>query len=287
MLISATEYLNTEKLFQIIKRLISFEKHTIQAPMMVFKCKVLISLFFFTSLVTQCLIAQERVIIKLDGGMKPVLNENFGTHKYNQIITTGKDSSSISKIYDLKNRLISQSKEKYNEELGYNEAIISKYDTLQNLISSEIKNVDNGSFVRVFLDNEVVVSRLEYMAGGTYSFYLGDEESPRLQSEKNPMVLQTNYEMRDYNSFLAQNLRYPQQARDRKEMGTVLLKLDINEAGEVSGISCLNKDELYKPLINEAIRVIKAFNPSFIAPIDMHGNKTPSMARVPIRFKLS
>ncbi|EAZ79598.1 TonB family protein [Algoriphagus machipongonensis] len=241
----------------------------------------------FICLYSISLNAQERVIIKLDGGMKPILNESFGTHKYNQIITTGKDSSSISKIYDLNNRLFSQTKEKYNEELGYNEAIISKYDTLQNLISSEIKNVDNGSFVRFFLEGEVVVSRLEYMAGGSYSFYLGDEESPILQSEKNPMVLQTNYEMRDYNSFLAQNLRYPQQARYRKEMGTVLLKLDINEEGEVSEISCLNKDELYKPLINEAIRVMKAFNPSFIAPIDIYGNKTTSLVRVLIRFKLS
>ncbi|WP_175499665.1 energy transducer TonB [Algoriphagus aquimarinus] len=236
---------------------------------------------------TQSLIAQERVIIKLDGGMTPVLNENFGTHKYNQIITTGTDSSSISKIYDLKNRLFSQTKEKYNEELGYNEAIISKYDTLQNLISSEIKNVDNGSFVRVFLDEEKVVSRLEYFSGQVYKFYLGESETPTIESEKNPMVLQANYEMSEYNRFLAQNLKYPQQARERKEMGTVLLKLDINEAGEVSEISCLNKNELYKPLINEAIRVVKAFNPSFIAPIDIYGNKTSTMARVPIRFKLS
>ncbi|WP_158527876.1 energy transducer TonB [Algoriphagus ratkowskyi] len=236
---------------------------------------------------TECLIAQERVIIKLDGGMTPVLNENFGTHKYNQILTTGKDSSSISKIYDLKNRLYSQTTEKYNEELGYNEAIISKYDTLQNLISSEIKNVDNGSFVRVFLDEEKVVSRLEYISGQDYKFYLADSETPLIESKKDPMQLQTNYEMSEYHRFLAQNLKYPQQARDRREMGTVILKLDVNEAGEVVEISCLNEDDLYKPLIKEAIRVVEAYNPSFIAPIDMHGNKTTSMVRVPIGFKLS
>ena len=250
----------------------------------VFKFLIVLIISFGTN--TYQSLAQERVIIKLDGGMKPVLNESFGTHKYNQIITTGKDSSSISKIYDLNNRLFSQTKEKYNEELGYNEAIISKYDTLQNLISSEIKNVDNGSFVRVYLEGEFVVSRLEYMAGGMYSFYLGDEESPILRSEKNPMELQTNYEMREYNSFIAKNLKYPAQAWDRKEMGTVLLKLDVNEKGEVVEISCLNEDELYKPLINEAIRVVKAFNPKFIAPIDMHGNKTTSLVRAPIKFSI-
>ncbi|REG76934.1 energy transducer TonB [Algoriphagus antarcticus] len=231
--------------------------------------------------------AQERVIIKLDGGMTPVLNENFGTHKFNQILTISKDSSSISKIYDLQNRLLSQTKEKYNEELGYNEAIISTYDTLQNLVSSELKNVDNGSFVRVFLDNDKVVSRLEFISGQDFKFYLGDSKTPLVESEKNPMELQTNYEMKDYHSFLAQNLKYPAQARERREMGTVVLKLEVNKAGEVVDISCLNEDELYKPLIKEAIRVVEAYNPSFIAPIDMYGNKTSSLVRVPIRFKLS
>ncbi|WP_425635897.1 energy transducer TonB [Algoriphagus yeomjeoni] len=231
--------------------------------------------------------AQGRVIIKLDGGLKPVTNDSFGTHKYNQIITTDQDSSSISKIYDLKNRLISQTKEKYNEELGYNEAIISMYDTLQNLISSELKNMDNGSFVRIFLEDEKVISRLAYFAGQDFKFYLGESETPTVESEKNPMEIQTNYEMSDYHRFLAQNLRYPQQARDRREMGTVILQLVINEAGEVAEISCLNEDDLYKPLIKEAIRVVEAYNPSYIAPVDMYGNKTTSTVRLPVRFKIN
>lgn len=231
--------------------------------------------------------AQERVIIKLDGGMTPVLNENFGTHKYNQILTTNRDSTSVSKIYDLQNRLVIQTREKYNEELGYNEAIISSYDTLQNLISSELKNIDNGSFVRVFLASGKIVSRLAFFADQDYKFYLGESETPTVESTKNPMEVQMNYETRDYNSFLAQNLKYPPQARERREMGTVILVLYINEAGEVVEISCLNEDELYKPLISEAIRVVKGFNPNFIAPIDLHGNKISSIVRIPIRFKLS
>jgi TonB family protein len=231
--------------------------------------------------------AQERVIIKLDSRMTPVLNENFGNHKYNQILTTSKDSTSVSKIYDLQNRLVIQIREKYNEALGYNEAIISSYDTLQNLISSELKNIDNGSFVKVFVDNEKIVSRLAYFAGQDYKFYLGESERPTVESIKNPMEVQANYETRDYNSFLAQNLKYPPQARERREMGIVLLELDVNEAGEVIKISCLNEDELYKPLISEATRVVKGFNPNFIAPIDLHGNKTSSVVRIPIRFKLN
>jgi len=231
--------------------------------------------------------AQGRVIIKLDGNKVPVVNENFGTHRYTQILSTTPDSTSISKLYDLQNRLLSLTKEKYNKELGYNEALTSTYDTLQNLISSEIRNVENGSFVKVFLDNQIVVSRLEHMAERDYRFYLGNDTTPTIQSEENPMEPQANFDMNEYHSFLAKNLKYPLQARERREMGTVLVKIDFDDTGEISEISCLNPQELYPPLINEAIRVVKAFNPTFIPPIDIYGNKTSFMARLPIRFKLS
>lgn len=141
--------------------------------------------------------------------MTPVLNENFETHKYNQILITIRDSTSVSKIYDLQNRFVIQTLEKYNEELGYNEAIISSCDTLQNLIYSKLKNIDNGSFVRVFLASGKIVSQLAFFADQDYKFYLGELETPAVESTKNPMEVQMNYETRDYNSFLAQNLKYP------------------------------------------------------------------------------
>lgn len=258
---------------------------------MVFKCKVLISLFFFTSIVAQCLIAQERVIIKLDGGMTPVLNENFGTHKYNQIITTGKDSSSISKIYDLKNRLISQTKEKYNEELGYNEAIISSYDTLQNLISSEIKNVDNGSFVRVYLDEEKVVTRLEFTKGESngenYKLYMGESETPIAIGPTNPMDPSPSFGQEEFFKFLSQTLQYPSQARSERETGTAIVAIEVNKNGEVINYHCENEDSIHPSLSKEAIRVIKKFDPQFNPAYGIFGEPVAGTFKIPIRFKLS
>lgn len=235
--------------------------------------------------------AQERVIIKLDGGMTPVVNENFGTHKYNQILTTGKDSSSISKIYDLKNRLFSQTTEKFNAELGYNEAITSKYDTLQNLISTELKNVDNGSFVRIFLADEKVVSRLQFNKGErdeeNYKFFLGDSETPIATGETNPMDPSPSFEKEDFYKFLSQILQYPSQARSERETGTAMVVIEVNKKGEVINYHCENEDSIHSSLYKEAIRVIKKFDPQFIPAYGIFGEKVAGTFKIPIRFKLS
>ncbi|MEB2776427.1 energy transducer TonB [Algoriphagus sp. D3-2-R+10] len=223
--------------------------------------------------------------------MKPVLNENFGTHKYNQILTTGKDSSSISKIYDLKNRLIRQTKEKYNEELGYNEAIISRYDTLQNLISSELKNVDNGSFVRVFLDKETVVSRLQFTKGDSngeyFKFYMGDSETPIATGSTNPMDPSPSFEQDEFFKFLSQILEYPNQARAERETGTAIVAIEVNKNGEVIDYQCVNKDLIHPSFAKEAIRVIKKFDPKFNPAYGIFGEPVAGTFKIPIRFKLS
>lgn len=231
--------------------------------------------------------AQDRVIVKLDGNRKPILNENFGTHKFTQILTTAPDSTSISKVYDLKNRLLSVSREKFNPELGYNEAKILSYDTLQNLISNEIKNVDNGSFIRVFLESGLAVSRLEYMVHSGYQFFLGDSETPMIQSETDPMVEQPNFELSEYTSFLARNLKYPTQAREMKKTGTVMLVLEFESNGEDYVDTCPDCQDIYPSLVEEARRVARLFKPTFAPPIDKYGKKTSFKVRMPIRFRLS
>ena len=251
---------------------------------------LLVLILSFGAIAPQSL-AQERVIVKLDGGMTPVLHENFGTHKYNQIITIGKDSSSISKIYDLNNRLFSQTKEKYNEELGYNEAIISKYDTLQNLISSEIKNVDNGSFVRVFLEEEKVVSRLEFTKGESngenYKLYMGESETPIATGSTNPMDPSPSFEQEEFFRFISKILAYPSEARAKKETGTAIVAIDVNKNGEVIGYRCDNEDSIHPSLSKEAIRVIKKFDPKFNPAYGVFGEPVPGTFKLPIRFKLS
>jgi TonB family protein len=253
--------------------------------------KFLIVLILSLGAVAPQALAQERVIIKLDGGMTPVLNENFGTHKYNQIITTGKDSSSISKIYDLKNRLISQTKEKYNAELGYNEAIISRYDTLQNLISSELKNVDNGSFVRVFLDNEAVVSRLQFTKGESngenYKLYMGESETPIATGPTNPMNPSPSFEQDEFFRFISKILEYPSEARAKRETGTAIVAIEVNKNGEVVAYHCDNEDSIHPSLSKEAIRVIKKFDPQFNPAYGIFGDHVAGTFKLPIRFKLS
>ncbi len=244
-------------------------------------------LFFILLFSSSPLYSQERTIVKLDHHQIPIEGKESENHTYNQVLTTSKDGSSISKIYDLQNRLIFQRKERYNEEEGYLEAITSEYDTAQNLISSEIRNEENGSFVKVFLENEIAVSKLSFLDGETYYFYRGDLDSAAIESNFNPMLPKPKFEKKEFTDFLVKTLRYPSQARSIKAEGTVLIEMKVDKNGQTIDYYCINPNQVHPSLANEAIRVLKEFNPEFSPGIDKFGEPAIENFRIPIRFKLS
>jgi len=243
-------------------------------------------LFLVLIFKSQYIFAQERVIIKLNQFMVPIQDEREEEHHFNQIISTN-DVQIISKTYDLENRLIIQTKESFKEEEGFKEEITSTYDTLQNLISSEIKNLDNGSFVKVFLDEVEVVSKLSFLDGKNYQFFLRDMEKPYLEGELNPMLPKLKLDEKSFFRALSKNLNYPQEARNMKETGTVWVGMIVDENGKVLDYYCMNPEYLHPSLISEAIRCMKKINPEFDPGIDHFGNPATAKFRIPIRFKLS
>jgi TonB family protein len=251
------------------------------------KKKIISGLLFIILSSLQILFAQERVIIKLDHNQIPIEGKKSINHTYNKVLSTSSDGSSFSKIYDLQNRLLSQKKERFNEEEGYLEAITSEYDTAQHLVSSEIRNVENGSFVKLFLDNEVVVSKLSFLDGETYYFYLGNLDSAAIESEFNPMLPKPKYEKKEFTDLLVKTLRYPSQARSVKAEGTVLIEMKVDKNGQTIDYYCINPNQIHSSLSNEAIRVLKEFNPEFSPGIDKFGEPAIEYFRIPIRFKLS
>ncbi|MBN3583223.1 energy transducer TonB [Algoriphagus aestuarii] len=229
--------------------------------------------------------AQDRTVIRLDQELNPIL-EDGENHAFNQILSTSQDGSSLSKIFDLQNRIISQTKERYNEELGYNESITSTFDSLQNLITSEILNLDNGNFVRVFLDNQVPVSRLEYIANENYKFFLADSETPLIESEENPMDPTPAFKQKEFFSSISKTLKYPGEARAARETGTAWVKIKVDKEGNAISYSCLNESSIHISLANEAVRVIKKFDPKFKPAIGIYGEPVAGSYKIPIRFML-
>lgn len=243
----------------------------------------LITFFSFQSLLAQ---AQERVILKLNKYLIPIQENTPEAHAFNQVISE-KDDLVITKTYDLQNRLVSQKKEKFNKELGYHEAITSTYDSLQNLVSSEIKNLDNSSFIKVFLEGEQVVSKLTYLEDKNYYFYRGNMDSAWITGDFNPMLPKPNIEKKDFQKALAKELHYPPEARNLRETGTALVGIEVDENGQLIHLYWANPGEVHPSLIKEAIRVMEKINPDFEPAIDYQGNPTKAFFTIPIRFALS
>lgn len=242
-------------------------------------------LFFALVLHSQNLLAQERQIIKLNQFMVPIQNEANEEHLYNLIISENEDQI-ISKTYDLQNRLLIQTKENFKEDEGVREEITSTYDTLQNLISSEIKNLDNGSFVKVFLEGEKVISKLTFLDGETYQFFLGDMETPKMEGKVNPLLPKPLMDEKAFFKALSKNLDYPQVARNQRETGTVMVGMLVDESGKVTQYYCLNPENLHPSLVNEAIRCLRKIDPAFEPGLNHLGEPDQSEFRIPIRFTL-
>jgi TonB family protein len=86
-----------------------------------------------------------------------------------------------------------------------------------------------------------------------------------------------------WNSYLASNMKYPQQARTMGIEGTVIVAMVVNSDGSISDAEILRgigggADE-------EALRVVQ--NSPKWTPAEQRGQVVNSRMRLPIRFKLS
>ena len=84
--------------------------------------------------------------------------------------------------------------------------------------------------------------------------------------------------------FIAENLEYPQQAKDNGIEGRVHLKFTVTAEGKIKDIVILNKDKLGYGCEEAAIPVIKKM-PAW-KPGRQNGQPVPVYFNIPIRFRL-
>jgi TonB family protein len=89
-----------------------------------------------------------------------------------------------------------------------------------------------------------------------------------------------------WNQYLMKSLRYPQEARNAKAQGTVILAIEINELGEILNVHVGNAEQIHKALWKEAVRVVKDY-PYKWNPQKENGIPVRTEIRLPLRFKLS
>lgn len=89
--------------------------------------------------------------------------------------------------------------------------------------------------------------------------------------------------MKGWNTYLGDNLQYPQQARTMGVEGTVIVVFTINSDGSVSDAEILRG--IGAGADEEAIRVVSE-SPKW-TPAQQRGQVVNSRMRLPVRFKLS
>lgn len=115
----------------------------------------------------------------------------------------------------------------------------------------------------------------------TYMYQVANGEWIREKVDKEAQMLTGRYE---WQQFLNRTLRYPQEAIDRNIQGITVPEVTIDENGNVVdwGIA----ESVHRTLDNEALRVLKLFDPEFI-PAEKNGKKVKAKVKVPIVFRLA
>ena len=88
--------------------------------------------------------------------------------------------------------------------------------------------------------------------------------------------------MKLYSRYIAENTRYPKEAKDKNIQGRVITRFKVNEDGTVSDVSVLKGVDTF--LDNEALRVVGTI-PKF-TPGKLKGVTVPVWYMIPITFTL-
>lgn len=88
-----------------------------------------------------------------------------------------------------------------------------------------------------------------------------------------------------WNQFLARNLKYPKEARKKREEGTAYLYFKLDEEGIMQDIAITNPESISPLLAEEAIRVLTIYPYAWV-PCKVDGKPVNVEMRLPLRFKL-
>jgi hypothetical protein len=230
--------------------------------------------------------SQKREIIPLNCHFYPISESNTLNLAYHAVITHLEGDVTLKRVVDKQNRVLRITKEGYNTEDSFLEQITETLDQNGKPKSKMTRNKDNGMFHTAYYDNEVFLGEVIYKPIEGYEITKAGQ-IPISLVEKNEFEPTPDFDKTTWNKSLANNLRYPQHARDLKETGTVILALLINGNSEVIKIEVANPEDISKSLAKEAIRVASIYKGKFNAATDYNGNPVEAWLYIPIGFRLN
>lgn len=137
---------------------------------------------------------------------------------------------------------------------------------------------ENGqkSSEEIYKNGKIVEARFWDDQGKEMKVNIKDDYS----NEEHPGIING-----DVNTFLAQNIQYPREARDGGISGRVLIKFKIRKNGLLDDFH-VERSSGNEALDNEAMRVVKLMNGRF-RPMVSHNRRQETNYMLPVSFKIS
>jgi len=233
---------------------------------------------------THISIAQKQEIVPLNKHYFIINSSEKEAQAYNQITTKGPKEKSISKVYTLSNRLVKSIEDSYNKDEKFNQRLIYRYDTLGQLTSFTLFNLDEGIYLTRHYHNDSILA--EVLRTDYSKFQITIPESESIQLEFNPYSSGPPSNI-IWNEYLGNNLSYPVSARRAGNSGTAVIAIKVNENGQLTAFELANPDHIAGDLAREALGMIEKYDGLWRPAISIEGEVTAQWYYLPVRFILT
>ncbi|MEB2781126.1 energy transducer TonB [Algoriphagus sp. C2-6-M1] len=230
-------------------------------------------------------IAQDKEIVRLNEHFYPINENDSINYFYKAIIVDLTDSTSIERIFNLKNQIVKVTRYGYNQEGNFPEENTETYDSDGKLVSKKIKNSINGFYQAVYFDKGEQIG--EVLFQGEKKFEIRKAGSDEVMTaDENVFEPTPKLDQDLWTNMMIQNLKYPASSRRDREEGTAILAIYVNEFGEHGEFKVVNPENVSEKLAFEALRVATMYDGEITPATNIDGNTVDAWLYIPLRFKM-
>jgi len=245
---------------------------------------LLILIFTFAIGISQSR-AQETQIVRLNAHFYPISKDDSINYLYKAIIFNLTDSTSIERIFNLKNQLVKVTRYGYNLEGDFPEENIETYDSSGKLSSKKIKNQKDGFFQAVYFNEDEQLGEVLFQGDQNYEIRKEGSEEVVI-AEENIFEPKPRMDKEVWTKTLKNNLNYPTRARQNGVEGTVILAIFVNEFGERGELEVANPENVNESLALEALRAANKYSGHITPATTIDGNTIDAWLYIPLGFLL-
>ena len=226
---------------------------------------------------------QDRVTTKLNRHFIEIGKNDTDSFFYTKMVSVTSTGDTLTRIFDLENRLVKQSKISLNPAENFRQEISETFNTTNQLITQRITNLDNRKYVEFHYRDGVKKAQVISHGNDVFEIWRNNPNSLYTSDHDD---FGPGLDKKEWQNFLVKTLRYPSEARKSGAEGTVILAILVDETGAIQESEIANEAFVDPYLAKEALRVVRLFKGEFIPAINLDGQPEPKWINIPIRFRL-